>query len=50
MTPRYDDLACVFAGLKGLVKGKPSQYIDVLAVFDNEEVGSLTRQGRTPHF
>ena len=45
MTPRYDDLACVFAGLKGILGGKPSQYIDVLAVFDNEEVGSLTRQG-----
>ena len=50
MTPRYDDLACVFAGLKGLVKGKPSQYIDVLAVFDNEEVGSLTRQGADSTF
>ncbi|MDE6362681.1 MAG: M18 family aminopeptidase, partial [Lachnospiraceae bacterium] len=28
MTPRYDDLACVFAGLKGILGGKPSQYID----------------------
>ncbi len=50
MTPRYDDLACVFAGLQGLLKGKPSQYIDVLAVFDNEEVGSLTRQGADSTF
>lgn len=50
MTPRYDDLACVFAGLQGLLQGKPSQYIDVLAVFDNEEVGSLTRQGADSTF
>ena len=50
MTPRYDDLACVFAGLKGILIGKPSQYIDVLAVFDNEEVGSLTRQGADSTF
>lgn len=45
MTPRYDDLACVFAGLKGIISGKSKYFIDVLAVFDNEEVGSLTRQG-----
>ncbi|MCM1182703.1 MAG: M18 family aminopeptidase [Roseburia sp.] len=45
MSARYDDLACVFAGMKGLLAAKPSQYINVLAVFDNEEVGSLTRQG-----
>lgn len=50
MTPRYDDLACVFAGLKGIVSGKSARYIDVLAVFDNEEVGSLTRQGADSTF
>lgn len=50
MTPRYDDLACVFAGLKGIVNGGSERYIDVLAVFDNEEVGSLTRQGADSTF
>lgn len=50
MAPRYDDLACVFAGLKGIINGKSEQYIDVLAVFDNEEVGSLTRQGADSTF
>lgn len=50
MSPRYDDLACVFAGLKGIVHGKPENYIDVYAVFDNEEVGSLTRQGADSTF
>lgn len=45
MTPRYDDLGCVFGGLKGILSGKSSQYLNVLAIFDNEEVGSLTRQG-----
>lgn len=50
MTPRYDDLACVFAGLKGIIKGKSDRYIDVLAVFDNEEVGSRTRQGADSTF
>lgn len=50
MAPRYDDLACVFAGLKGIVNGGSKRYIDVLAVFDNEEVGSLTRQGADSTF
>lgn len=50
MSPRYDDLACVFAGLEGMIAGKPDCYIDVLAVFDNEEVGSLTRQGADSTF
>lgn len=45
MTARYDDLACVYAGAQALMAQKSSYYIDVLAVFDNEEVGSLTRQG-----
>ena len=50
MAPRYDDLACVYAGLKGIVNGKSARCIDVLAVFDNEEVGSLTRQGADSTF
>lgn len=45
MSARYDDLACVFAGMKGMLSAKSKDYINVLAVFDNEEVGSLTRQG-----
>lgn len=50
MTPRYDDLACVFAGFKSIVSKKSARYIDVFAVFDNEEVGSLTRQGADSTF
>lgn len=45
MSARYDDLACAFAGMKGLIAAKPERYIDIFALFDNEEVGSLTRQG-----
>lgn len=50
MTSRYDDLACVFAGYKGIMVAEPDCYIDVLAIFDNEEVGSLTRQGADSTF
>lgn len=45
MTGRYDDLGCVYGGMQGLLEASSENYISVLAVFDNEEVGSLTRQG-----
>ena len=48
--PRLDDQACVFAGIKGFVDSKTGSYANVLAVFDNEEVGSGTKQGADSTF
>lgn len=45
VSPRLDDQACCYAGLKGLLDSKGSNYVKVLALFDNEEVGSGTKQG-----
>lgn len=44
---RIDDLSMCFAGLESLVDtaGDPMPFTRVLAVFDNEETGSGTRQG-----
>lgn len=50
MSARYDDLSCVFAGTKAMVETQNDRYVNVLAVFDNEEVGSLTRQGADSTF
>lgn len=50
ISPRLDDLSCVFASLKGFLLAEPEKYIPVFAVFDNEEVGSLTRQGAASTF
>ncbi len=50
ISPRLDDLECVFASLKGFLGVRPEKYISVCAVFDNEEVGSLTRQGAASTF
>lgn len=50
MSARYDDLACVFAGMKAMLEAKSDEYINILAIFDNEEVGSLTRQGADSTF
>lgn len=50
LSPRLDDLQCVFAAMKAFVGSVPSQYINVCAVFDNEEVGSATKQGADSTF
>lgn len=42
---RIDNLASVFATLKALTDSKSFDGIKVLAAFDNEEIGSETRQG-----
>ncbi|MDR2926644.1 MAG: M18 family aminopeptidase [Cytophagaceae bacterium] len=43
--PKLDNLASVHAGLKAILKAKPAKATQMLAVFDNEEVGSVTKQG-----
>lgn len=42
---RLDDLAMVHAGLQALIDSDPCNKTKVLAIFDNEEVGSSTKQG-----
>ena len=45
-SPKLDDLQCTFANLKGFLRAKPHpNALAVYAVFDNEEVGSSTKQG-----
>lgn len=43
--PRLDDLACVYTSLQGFLLAKEERSIPVLCVFDNEEIGSETKQG-----
>ena len=49
-SPHLDDLQCGYASLKALKEGYNKENINVLACFDNEEVGSLTRQGAASTF
>ncbi len=49
--PRLDDLASAFAGLSAITENPVSaDAVNVLAIFDNEEVGSLTAQGADSTF
>lgn len=43
--PRLDDLQCVFASLQAFVNSEGKEYMNVYCAFDNEEVGSGTKQG-----
>ncbi|MBQ7847331.1 MAG: M18 family aminopeptidase [Clostridia bacterium] len=45
-----DDLQCAFASMKGFFAAQDGKSLPVCAVFDNEEVGSSTRQGAASTF
>ncbi len=53
-SPRLDDLECVFGTLQGFLAAaktnKLCDHISLYCVFDNEEVGSATRQGAASTF
>ncbi|MCT8976386.1 M18 family aminopeptidase [Clostridium sp. CX1] len=42
---RLDDLSMAYAGIKALTEGKAGNATNVAVCFDNEEVGSTTKQG-----
>lgn len=44
-SPRLDDLAMVHAGIKAITNVEASEATNVMIAFDNEEVGSHTKQG-----
>ena len=43
--PRLDDLQCAWGCFRGFLEAGESAAVPVYALLDNEEVGSLTRQG-----
>jgi len=49
-SPKLDNLQCAFSTLKGFIKGANSKSINVYCCFDNEEVGSGTKQGAASTF
>lgn len=49
-SPRLDDLQCVFGCAEGFLRAGTGESAPVLCVFDNEEVGSGTKQGADSSF
>ena len=51
LAPRIDDLGCVYASMRAFLDApERNDSVAVLAVFDNEEVGSETKQGAASTF
>lgn len=48
--PRLDDLQCAFSSMKALLNTESRRCVPVMAVLDNEEVGSGTKQGADSTF
>ena len=51
-SPKIDDLQCAFSALKAFIncEDSSSSKIQMVALFDNEEVGSSTKQGANSDF
>ena len=48
--PRLDDLQCAFGALEAFTSAKKAESLPVYCLFDNEEVGSQTKQGAASTF
>ncbi len=48
--PRLDDLQCAYSCLTAFLNAKADKALPVYALFDNEEVGSRTKQGAASTF
>ena len=44
-SPKLDDLAMAHAGFKAILESDNTETTQMLCIFDNEEVGSVTKQG-----
>lgn len=48
--PKLDDLECVFTSFESFAKTNPKAGINLACCFDNEEVGSISKQGANGTF
>ena len=49
-SPKLDDLQCAYASLQAFLQAENEQAVNVYCCFDNEEVGSNTKQGAMSTF
>lgn len=49
-SPRLDDLQCMYGTLQGFLAAEPAGNVSVFCAFDNEETGSVSRQGAASTF
>lgn len=50
LAPRTDDLSCTFACLESFIESQNDNNINVMCIFNSEEIGSLTKEGADSSF
>lgn len=50
ISPRLDDLECVYASMEAIMGTVPKEYCTMCVIFNHEEVGSHTKQGAASTF
>lgn len=50
LSPRLDDLTCTFATLKSFIESNNDNNINIMSIFNSEEIGSLTKEGADSSF
>jgi len=50
LSPRIDDLSCTYATLKSFIESDNDENINIMCVFNSEEIGSLTKEGADSSF
>ena len=50
MSPRVDDLTCTYANVMAFIENNNDDNINVMCIFNSEEVGSLTMEGADSSF
>lgn len=50
LSPRIDNLTCTFAALESFIETVNQENINVMCIFNSEEIGSLTKEGADSSF
>jgi len=50
LSPRIDDLSCTYASLEGFIRSNNDDNINIMCIFNSEEIGSLTKEGADSSF
>jgi len=50
LSPRIDDLTCTYASFKSFIESNNNENINIMCIFNSEEIGSLTKEGADSTF
>ena len=50
LSPRTDDLTCTYAAFQSFIESNNEENINIMCIFNSEEIGSLTKEGADSSF